>query len=86
MPTPDVSPLPPLDPAPWPRLLTPPRELLAWLSQDYQRLTNNGDAGLARHVRALRWLVLAELDRTAPEPSGRGPPAAAGRVSTRPVV
>ena len=86
MPTDDFSPLPPLDPAPWPRLLTPPEELLAWLSRDRQRLTNNGDARLARHVNTLRWLVLAELGRSVPEARERGPPGAGTVTLTSPVV
>ena len=56
------------------RLLTPLPELLDWLTQENRHLTQNGDASLARHVRTLRWLVLAELERNPPEATGRGPP------------
>lgn len=64
MPTPPELP-------PWPRLFTPPAALLGWL--DEQRRLLQGDPVACRHLLTLRWLVLAELDRTAPEP---GPKAA----------
>jgi hypothetical protein len=79
-----LSPTP--GPAAWPRLLTPPAELLAWLGREHQRLTNGGDACLARHVRTLRWLVLAELHRSAPDAPERGPPGAGPVMFTSPVV
>jgi hypothetical protein len=51
---------------PWPHLFTPPAELRGWL--DDQALQHQKDPVLQRHLRTIRWLVLAELDRTAPEP------------------
>jgi hypothetical protein len=45
-------------PAAWPSMLPPPLQLLRWLDA----LPPGPES------RALRWLVLAELDRTAPEP------------------
>jgi hypothetical protein len=60
--------MPPLQPllaehAPWPKLLTPPAALLDWLHEQ-----KNKDPVEARHFLTMRWLVLAELARTAPEP------------------
>jgi hypothetical protein len=49
----------------WPALFTPPAELLAWL--DEQSRLHQRDPVQLRHWQALRWLVLAELDRKAPK-------------------
>jgi hypothetical protein len=49
----------------WPQLFTRPAELIGWLddqSRQYQK-----DPVVRRHLLTIRWLVLAELDRTAPE-------------------
>lgn len=48
----------------WPSFFTPPAELLGWLEE--QRRLHQRDPAMCRHLLALRWLVLAELDRTAP--------------------
>lgn len=48
----------------WPALFTPPAELLGWLEE--QRRLHQRDPAMCRHLLTLRWLVLAELDRTAP--------------------
>jgi hypothetical protein len=48
----------------WPTLFTPPAELLGWLEE--QRRLHQRDPAMRRHLLTLRWLVLAELDRTAP--------------------
>lgn len=50
----------------WPALFTPPADLLGWL--DEQRRLHQRDEVTCRHLLTLRWLVLAELDRTAPDP------------------
>jgi hypothetical protein len=49
----------------WPALFTPPAELLGWL--DEQSCRHQRDPVQLRHWQALRWLVLAELDRQAPD-------------------
>jgi hypothetical protein len=54
----------------WPALFTPPAELLGWLEE--QRRLHQRDPAMCRHLLTLRWLVLAELDRTAP-PKGFKP-------------
>lgn len=51
---------------PWPHLFTPPADLIGWL--DDQARQHQKDPALRRHLLTLRWLVLAELDRTAPAP------------------
>lgn len=56
--------------APWPGYLTPPGELWAWLQQEALRRQKEGEPTW-RHLATLRWLVLAELDRTAPEPPAK---------------
>jgi len=48
----------------WPALFTPPAELLGWL--DEQSRLHQRDPVQLRHLQALRWLVLAELDRKCP--------------------
>lgn len=50
----------------WPALFTPPAELLGWLDEQARR--HQRDPELRRHLLTLRWLLLAELDRTASEP------------------
>ncbi len=50
----------------WPALFTPPAELLHWLAE--QSRQHQRDPVQLRHWQALRWLVLAELDRTASMP------------------
>lgn len=52
--------------APWPSMLPAPIQLLGWL--DEQNRVHRGDEDTLRLLRGLRWLVLAEVDRTAPEP------------------
>ena len=49
--------------APWPKMFTPPQELLEWLGK--QRPLDQ--AGKKR-VLTLRWLVFGELERTVPDP------------------
>jgi hypothetical protein len=49
----------------WPALFTPPAELLGWL--DEQSRLHQRDPVRRKHLLTLRWLLLAELDRTAPE-------------------
>jgi hypothetical protein len=56
--------------APWPAFLTPPRELHGWLLQEALRRQKEGEP-VSRHLATLRWLVLAELDRSVPEPSAK---------------
>jgi hypothetical protein len=48
----------------WPKYFPPADELLTWLATVKPQLP----AGSEKHLAALRWLVLTELDRTAPEP------------------
>jgi hypothetical protein len=48
-----------------PAWLTPPAELRGWL--DDQARQHQKDPVVQRHLLTIRWLVLAELDRTAPE-------------------
>lgn len=49
-----------MSPATWPTLFPAPAALLAWLHE----LQASSAADKALHLAALRWLVLAELDRT----------------------
>lgn len=51
---------------PWPQLFTRPADLIGWL--DDQSRQHQQDPVVRRHLLTIRWLVLAELDRTAPEP------------------
>ncbi len=53
----------------WPKLFTPPGELVGWL--DDQSRQHQKDPVTTRHLLTIRWLVLAELDRTAPEPPAK---------------
>lgn len=50
----------------WPALFTAPHDLVGWL--DDQARLHQKDPAVYRHLLTLRWLVLAELDRTSPEP------------------
>lgn len=50
----------------WPATFTPPAALLGWLDELSRQRHVGPEA--KRHLLTLRWLVLAELDRTAPEP------------------
>ena len=49
---------------PWPGFFTPPEALAHWLRVQAQ--VHRGDKEVQRHLLTLRWLVLAELDRSAP--------------------
>lgn len=51
---------------PWPRFFTPPDELALWLRAQGQQ--HRGDPVVQRHLLTLRWLLLAEADRSAPTP------------------
>ncbi|GAB2954635.1 hypothetical protein GCM10027048_20150 [Hymenobacter coalescens] len=62
---------PPAPAATWPRRFPSPVELLAWL--DDQAREHGRDWEEYRFLLAFRWLVLAELDRTAPEPAAKAP-------------
>ena len=50
----------------WPATFTAPAQLLGWL--DEQARQHPHEPVVRRHLLTLRWLVLAELDRTAPAP------------------
>ena len=52
-------------PAPWPAALLPAGQVLAWLNAHHAHL--GALLGGQRATTTLRWLVLAELDRSAPE-------------------
>ena len=56
------APLPPPGPSPWPSQFAKPAEILAWLNTLQAR-----DGLTPGCLLGLRWLVLAELDRTTPE-------------------
>jgi hypothetical protein len=73
------------DPVPWPRLLTPPAEAMAWLHRHHAALLRL-DETAAAVLSTLHYLVLAELDQTAPAAPERGPPGAGPVTLTRPVV
>ncbi|MGI4835082.1 MAG: hypothetical protein ACRYFK_16640 [Janthinobacterium lividum] len=49
---------------PWPGFFTPPDALGAWLA--FLSRQHRGDPVAQRHLLTLRWLLLAELDRSAP--------------------
>lgn len=57
--------------APWPALLPAPLQLLGWLDEQTRAHRTNADT--LRLLGGLRWLVLAEVDRTAPDPPPKPP-------------
>jgi len=54
--------------APWPSQFAKPTEILAWLNTLKTR-----DGLSVRCLLGMRWLVLAELERSAPEEAGKPP-------------
>ena len=62
----DPTPAAPAAPAPWPAMFAPAGEVLAWLNRQ-----RPAAASEKRLLLTLRWLVFAELERTAPEPVPR---------------
>jgi len=52
------------EPAPWPKMMLPPRETLEWLNRQ-----RPADKEGQKAVFTLRWLVHAELGRTVPDPA-----------------
>lgn len=57
-----LPPSPPVGPAPWPRQFATPQEILEWLNKLTAR-----DGLTVKCLLGMRWLVMAELDRSAPE-------------------
>jgi|GEM_PF-5184444 len=53
----------------WPSYFSSPEAVRAWLTA--QSKHHKGDQVVQRHLLTLRWLLLSELDRTAPGPSPR---------------
>ena len=54
--------------APWPSHFAQPQEILEWLNKLQAK-----DGLTAKCLLGMRWLVLAELDRTAPEREPKAP-------------
>jgi hypothetical protein len=66
----DTPTAPPAERAPWPSHCARPEEILEWLNKLQAK-----DGLTGRCLLGMRWLVLAELDRTVPEPAPRAVPA-----------
>ena len=61
--------MPPEQP-PWPSQFASPQQILDWLNKLQAK-----DGLTAKCLLGMRWLVLAELERTAPEGEQKRPPA-----------
>ncbi|WP_210521599.1 hypothetical protein [Hymenobacter terricola] len=78
---PDSS-LPPTSPdrAPWPKNFATAQEVLTWLNSLKAR-----DQLTGRCLLTMRWLVLDELERSAPEPPPKAVPAFTPNLFTQPL-
>lgn len=54
----------------WPSCIPAPLDLLSWLDG---QVRSSKDGAELRILAGFRWLVLAEIDRTAPEPPPKPP-------------
>ena len=67
--------------APWPSHFARPQEILEWLNKLQAK-----DGLTAKCLLGMRWLVLAELDRTAPEAPPKSVPAFTPNLFGTPLV